>query len=314
MKQTFPSIYLIAAASLMVLGPGLLFGQASQGPSFGAPPGTITAVYDQYLGNNITGDIIVSGRNVEFGIGFSAGGSASFSQRRLTGPGGAALEYQLLDPEADDRVLTDLDGPAGQRHLIYHEFRGNQEEPFPLVVRIPQGQFPPAGTYTDTVQTRLYRGIPATTPSLEEEPLHIVVTVPPVVRLSVVGRGQPFDPLSDVAHLDFGELQQGRSEEVDLVVVTDINYRLSVTSPNSGFLVLEGATPGSAVTRGEAIPYTMRVNGLIRDLSSGHAEIGSGSPTSIAGDRYELYFEIGDVRDATSGEYTENLTVTVTAQ
>ncbi|POR04324.1 hypothetical protein AU468_03210 [Alkalispirochaeta sphaeroplastigenens] len=314
MKRTLPSLALIAAASVMALVPGLLFGQASRGPSFGSAPGTVTAVYDQYLGNNLFRDILVSGRNVEFGIGFSAGGSASFSQRRLVGPGGAILEYQLLDPEADDRVLTDLDAPAGQRHLIYHEFRGNQEEPFPLVLRLPQGQFPPAGVYTDAVQVRLYRGIPATNPPLEEEPLHIVVTVPPLVRLSVVGRGQPFDPLSDVAHLDFGELQQGRHEEVDLVVVTDINYRVSVTSPNSGFLVLEGSTPGSAVARGEAIPYSMRVNGLVRDLSSGYAEIGWGPPTSIAGDRYELYFEIGDVRDATSGEYRENLTVTVTAQ
>lgn len=301
---------LILALGLMGLPLVPVTAQATLGPAFASVPAEISTAYNADTGILITRDIVVSGRNVDFGIGVSTGGSGSYNSRFLSGPGGATLEYRLVDPDADGTIITDLDAPAGQRHLIYAGFRGNQEQPFPFALMSTSGQYPPAGTYTDTVMVRLYGSNPALAPALEEVPMLISVTVPPFVRLSVVGRGEPFDPDANSAHLDFGELEQGRHEEVDLVVMSDVNYTLAVSSPNSGVMVLTGAGP----THGSSIPYIMRVNGVQRSLATGMVEIGSGTPTAGGGDRYELYFEIGQVRDATSGEYEDNLTVTVTAQ
>ncbi|TVR73811.1 MAG: hypothetical protein EA427_01880 [Spirochaetaceae bacterium] len=286
----------------------------SVGPQLRRIPETLTALYDARAGVLTTESVTVFGRQVDFGIGFSTGASGNYDARRLSGPTGAVLEYQLINPGADGQVIKDLNAAGGASTLIYGSIRGGgsapREESFPFALISPQGQYLPAGDYTDTVMVRLYGGNPAQGNPLEEEPMLLILNVPAMVAISVVNRGQPFEAaFPDPFPLDFGVLEQGRHEEVDVIVQTNVNYSLTVTSPNSGVMVLKDLPD-----EGSVVPYTMRVNGTVRGLSGGSAEIATGSPTSAGGDRYNLFFEIGDTREAVSGTYEDNLTVTVTAQ
>ena len=310
-------VIISALAALAVLGalfPADLAAQASVGPNLRTVPAELTAIYDSQAGVLLTDSVVVRGREIDYGIGFSAGGSGNYDIRTLTGPGGATLQYQLTDPLADGRVVKDLDAPAGAGTLIYGSIRGGgnspREETHPFALISAPGQYVPAGDYTDTVTVSAYNGNPGEGAPVQEAPMLVRLTVPAIVGISVVSRGEPFDmTFANPFPLSFGVLEQGRNEEVDVVVQTNVNYSLTVNSPNSGVMVLRDAAGDNSV-----VPYTMRVNGSLENLGAGSVEIATGSATNVGGDRYNLFFEIGNTLDATSGTYEDNLTVTVTAQ
>lgn len=91
------------------------------------------------------------GEAVSYRIGVSAGGSGSTAARRLRGPGGAALDYNLFTNGA--RSLVWGDGSAGSLFVgdTLSLTGGAQQRSHPLYGRIFPRQNVGPGTYTDTL-------------------------------------------------------------------------------------------------------------------------------------------------------------------
>ncbi len=287
--------------------------QTEQGPDLQSSPASLTATYESGSGTVLSSAANVSGRSVDFGIGFSAGGSGTYEDRRLTGPGGATMAYQLVNPLEDNAVVKDLSGASDGSGLIADSIRGGgpagRTVSVPFDLMVPAGQVLAAGTYIDTVTLSLYKGLTGQDGLRDQAVIPISLVVPPFVSVSVVDTGGVFDPAANQAHLDFGALRQGDARSLDVLVRTNVDYQVSIESMHRGFMAILATGDDSLV------PYTLEVDGIPRDLSSGAAPIGSGSgPSATVGNRYGLTFAIGEVGDATSGDYEDNLTVIVTAR
>lgn len=303
----------IAGAILTV---GLFLGLVSvvgalgigEAASFSSTPADISMTYD-YTADTVVGEqVTVTGGIRDYGVGISAGGSANADARELSGASGTTVSYQIFDSVASGQVVKDLDAaPDGSGLLTGRTFFNDSPQTFEVIVY--QEQLVPPGVYSDLVTLTVYDSSDGTPTTADQAPLPISVTVPPFVSVAVVNTGGVFDPASDNILLDFGALAAGVERSLDLLVLANVGFVVTVDSTNQGTMTLTPTSDGSVV------PYTLSVDGVPQDLSSGSAQVISGTgPTSPAGDRYDFTFEIGDPTGATSGIYEDNLTITVTAQ
>lgn len=298
-------VYLgLLVISVPVVG-ALGLGEAA---TFSSTPADVSLTYDFEADTVSTEEVTVTGGIRDYGVGISAGGSGSADARELAGPGGTVLSYQIFDTVASGVIVKDLDAaPDGSGLLTGTTFFNDSPQNFDVIVY--QGQLVAPGVYSDLVTLTVYDssdGAPTTT---DQEPLPISVTVAPFVSIAVVDTGGLFDPASDNILVDFGSLALGIQRSLDLLVVANIDYVVTVDSTNQGSLAL--LPPGD----GSTVPYAFEVDGITQDLSGGSAQVLTGSgPTPLAGNRHTFTFEIGDPTGATSGVYEDNLTITVTAQ
>jgi spore coat protein U-like protein len=270
-------------------------------------PANISSTYTFQIETVATSQLVVTGGWQNYGVGFSAGGSGNYNNRTLTGPAGRLLQYQFLDSRANGMVIKDLNGAPDKSGLLTGTTVFNQQtKTFDLLVY--QGQLVPPGQYNDMVTVTVYTYDGSAPGITDQKPMQVSVSVSPFVSLSVVNTGGSFDPGSDNLILDFGVLSAGVSRSLDVLVLANIDYTVTVDSANNGVMTLIPAGDGSYV------PYTMAVDGTPQSLSSGTAQVLSGTgPTPLSGYRHTFDFEIGDPLDATSGTYEDNLTITVTA-
>jgi spore coat protein U-like protein len=308
LRKGFP-VFLAVAMFLTVLSSVL--AQNVRPPTFTTVPSGLAATYDVNGATVITATLSISARQAGYALGVTTGSSGTYSIRRMRDPlSGAELEYQLRTEALDGMVLTDLDGISGGRGPLTGFIRGNSTVDLTFDLIAVQGQWTRAGTYSDTVSLKLYSPEDGSGGLQQERALPISITVPRFLSLSVVDSGGLFDPAQDTARLDFGTLETGKSLGVDLLVRGSVDYTVSVRSANRGRLAMLAPSDGSTV------PYTMTVNSVVHSLAGeSGAVISQGSgPTRPSGNRYPLFFTIGEIRDATSGDYADDLTITVTAR
>jgi spore coat protein U-like protein len=293
---------------LVVVVPAVGALGIGEAATFSSTPAEVSLTYDFEADTVSTEEVTVTGGIRDYGVGISAGGSGSADARELSGPGGTVLSYQIFDTVASGVIVKDLDAaPDGSGLLTGRTFFNDSPQNFDVIVY--QGQLVPPGVYSDLVTLSVYDSSDGTPTISDQEPLPISVTVAPFVSIAVVDTGGLFDPASDNILLDFGSLALGVQRSLDLLVVANIDYVVTVDSTNQGALAL--LPPGD----GSTVPYTFEVDGIFQNLSSGTAQVLNGSgPTPLAGNRHTFAFEIGDPTGATSGVYEDNLTITVTAQ
>jgi hypothetical protein len=235
--------------------------------------------------------------------------------RRLAGPDPAySLGYELLDTAFQPpRILKAwLEGiypddfptgmfPAGTRNT-------NIEHPFTVIV--PAGSIVPAGTYSGSFTLALYGSPVGTTPGLlENRAFPVSVVVPEYTEIGVVQVDAPFFSPSGSQTVDFGQLEDGDQESLDLIVRSNVTYSVSVSSVNgSALLNVDPAEP-------TPIPYTLNANGASVAMLAGLAvPIISTAPWTAGGEaRYRLNFSIGVFDMVAAGDYTDTLTFTVSA-
>lgn len=304
----YPRLRMAACAALLLAGAtaSVAAGGIFEPVEIASSPAQISTTYDFEFDTTVTENVtLANGFTATYG--FSAGASGDYDNRELTGPGGTTLSYQLLDSVATGTVVKDLDGQAdGSALIVVTTSGGSATEPFDFIVY--QGQLVPPGSYADLVTLSAYRGNDGGGGLEDTATMPISVIVNAYVSLSVVGVGGAFDAAQDTAVVDFGPLTQGTLRELDLLVRANVDYAVGVESSNAGALALVAPSDGSTV------PYAFLVDGITVPLGTGQTQVASGSgPTSLAGDRYRLGFEIGDPAGATSGAYEDNVTITVTA-
>lgn len=267
-------------------------------------PDALSGGYEARQETIVSAQFSVDGFNTEFRYRFSAGGAGDAWNRAMAGPAGSTLRYTLRFSDAESGVDPEITDQPYTGHI-----RGNSG---PIAVQfemaVAAGQVVPAGSYQDSLTLTV---LDTTGRVVDERVIPVTVMMPQVVGVSVVDPGGSFDPAGATAVLDFGVLVPGsrHSGSLDLVVRTNSNYAVRIQSMHRGVLAMTTLSDGSV------IPYVLEIDGIPRDLSGGFAEVATGSgPTTEAGDRYALHFDVGPVGGVTSGEYEDNLTVIVTAQ
>lgn len=237
------------------------------------------------------------------------------SGRRLIGPDPSyTLAYELLDTSYNPpRILKAwMDGlypgdfpaglfPAGTRNT-------NIEHPF--LVIIPAGAIVPAGTYSGSFSVDLYGSLVGLPPAfISTDTFSLSVTVPEYTEIGVVQADAPFFSPSLSQTVDFGQLEEGDQESLDLIVRSNVTYSVSVSSANGAALLnVDPAEP-------TPIPYILDANGASVSMTAGLAvPIISTAPWTAGGEaRYRLNFSIGAFEMVAAGEYTDTLTFTVSA-
>jgi spore coat protein U-like protein len=133
------------------------------------------------------------------------------------------------------------------------------------------------------------------------------VRIDPVAEMSLGEPGATFDATAKGHRLDFGSLAKGKAKGLDLRVRSNAGYHVTMASENVG--VMKNSDPSNPAT----IPYSLQIGGAA--VSVGRAEQTVLSRrnrlTDRNGDLHALLVTIGQVGNAPSGTYQDNLTVTV---
>jgi hypothetical protein len=105
--------------------------------------------------------------------------------------------------------------------------------------------------------------------------------------------------------MDFGDLEEGETQFVDLIVRGNVDYTMFFESDNRGVLRHE-------TDRKSAVPYLFSVGDTTVDLSGGRVEVpGNSGPTTVGGDSFPISVSIGSIALVTAGNYADHITITV---
>ncbi|MFQ3619716.1 MAG: spore coat protein U domain-containing protein [Spirochaetales bacterium] len=298
-----------------LLGIGCLTQLEAQQLQFQNIPNQINGVYalDTELVLSATFNVRHRGVAAQYFVTLSAGGSGSFETRRATGPGGVTLIYQIYDSATTRNILKDVSANPTYQEVISGSFPQNnswtsQENSF--VVVVPPGQFPPAGTYTDTITLTLYQGTLNSYTQRAQRNVQIRITMPSVMELCLVPPGVPFSTGTTTSLLDFGILEEGKNRAIDVVVRSNQVYSLSVLSQYGNALRIVDPTDTSTV------PLQVKLNGASLLLPAGqvYGVATSAAPTPYSGVRYAFEFRVDTLDFPTAGEYSCVITFTLQAQ
>jgi spore coat protein U-like protein len=249
----------------------------------------------------------------EYFVTFSTGGSGTFYPRQASGPGGGVLAYQIYDTSTTRNILKDLSGNPAPQEVLHGSFPDDNKwvsEDLSFVVIVPSGQFPPAGTYSDTVSLTLYQGTLGSYTQQAQQTFQVRITMPSVMELSLVPPGAPFSASSTTSTLDFGILEIGKTQAVDVVVRSNQGYSLFMVSQYGNVLRIVDPTDTSTV------PVRVSLNGNPIALSPAQAYpiTASSGPTSYGGVRYSFVFTVDTLDFPTAGNYSCVITFTLQAQ
>lgn len=252
--------------------------------------------------------------DVQADVTFSTGASGDVLDRTLVHSNGTdILHYTIIDNLTDRNVLKDPASYTGPESTIDHLFpslrvrRYSSEQQLhtdSLVIEVPDGQFVPAGTYSDQILLQLFQDY--STVAGADEVMDIVVTVDPIIGLSIGDVGSQYDPNGTSYSLDFGTLSPGDSMMAQATALSNTSYTIEVFSQNGGNM--------SHLEVGETIPYTLLIDTVPVAISpSSPVEVISGSATPSTGTAHTIEVVIGSFNWVPAGDYEDNLSFTITA-
>ena len=241
----------------------------------------------------------------DFFITVSSGGASDFSRRLLSG--GDTLTYQLYDTANKSNVLKDLPTATAAEVMKGSFGQGDEGREFRYVVVFPPLQIRPPGLYRDSLDVTLYEGTVGNFTRKDSRNFTVTARIQPMVELSVVDSGAPFNPQAGSKEVDFGSLVQGQSRRFDLRIRGNSGYRVTFQSENGG--VMKHTDP----TDSSAIAYVLDAGGAAVSLDRGQHGFGGEKSgiTDLNGDRLALTLTVGPVGEATAGTYRDTITATV---
>jgi spore coat protein U-like protein len=248
----------------------------------------------------------------DIAISFTAGGSADFSNRRLTYLANT-LNYQLYKNSSLTKVLKDGAAVTSSDNYLSDSFSSgsNKTQNFTYYVQIPQTSattptYKPSGTYVDTFSIKVFENTEPTGPLRVSSNVTISTLMPKLLEISMVQTGGGFNSSQTTRNIDFGSISEGESRGFDLLVRSNAGYSVSMASQNNGRL--KHTTP--SIT--SFVPYQLLVNSSQKDLSNGSVTVAAGpGQTSTAGVANEVTFIAGSTASSVAGNYSDNITVTV---
>jgi spore coat protein U-like protein len=238
-------------------------------------------------------------------VTFSRGGSATYNRRMATGAN--QLQYQLYPTSAKAAVLKAIpDAVAGEvitgtfstTALVTHDLS--------YYIALPPQQVVVPGLYTDSVVVRLYEGTLSSYTQRDSVTLSMKARVVATTEMCVACTSA-FDNTMHSHELNFGTLETGESKSATVRVRTNEGYTLKLQSQNRSYL--------KHTTLNSTVRYTVEVGGVPVDLTPNAAQTACHVPgvTAAQGTAYDVRVIIGSVSGALAGNYSDAITLTVTA-
>ncbi len=249
-------------------------------------------------------------------VTMSAGISGTVYDRELVHTNGTdILHYNIYDNTIDYNILKDPANNNGPDDVLYYIFPSvyvprwstvQQTKTHNFIIEIPDGQFVPAGTYTDDIELRLYRN--GAILNSETTDMTISVDVEASVGLSIVDVGGLYNPTSTSYTMDFGVLEEGESMSAQAVARSNTSYSISVSSQNGGQMKHD--------TVPEYVPYNLTFDGSSVNFGGSSAPVNiitNAPPTTATGTSYPIDVVIESFGWIQSGLYSDNLTFEITS-
>jgi hypothetical protein len=248
-------------------------------------------------------------------MGFSRGGSSNYNRMATNSSNGTSLSYNIYKTNNTTNILKTLDDATSTNQVLVGTINKNETKTFAYYFTLGAlgtSTLPRAGTYTDTVLIAAYPGILNATDSLEiTNNLAVSITIPKNISISLINSGGDYDATATTKTLDFGELTEGEELGLDVRVLSNAGYQLSVSSANNQVLQLVGSTASTDTQIG----YDFYFNGVAKNLSTSKAApvtlvTGSGA-TAPQGVAFPIRVVIKTVDNKTFGTYQDYITFTV---
>ena len=237
---------------------------------------------------------------------FSSGQAGSYSRQMRDG--GNNLQYQLFDSPSQSNILKDLPS-ASAGEVLQGTLDGREEPQHDFYLVLPPQQVVPPGVYQDTITITLYEGTLSSYTEIRSRNVRLQAVVGEQIDVSITDNAMPFDTGQTSRIIDFGILTEGETSIFDILVRSNAGYTVTLESQNSGAMRILDPTDPSIV------PYVFQVNGAAINLSGGNPVTVSNSVarTPPGGITHDVEVTVGEIGEATAGNYEDNIMITVIA-
>ena len=222
----------------------------------------------------------------------------SSGNRRLKGSStGEYLDYEIVTVQGM-RVAAEPGASFG----LPTQLAPHQELRLRLQVKLPPGQVNSSGHYDEIVRLRFFDSVGALK---EERTIPISVRVQPRAQVSIAGTATSFGQGYRNAVLRLGNLENGVSNHVYLLLRSNETVRVNLNSANRGEL-------RSVSNLGDGVPYTLSIDGVQVSLSQ-PVILTRIPPRSLDGASYRMVATVPEVGNRYAGEYRDVITINVDA-
>ncbi len=177
-----------------------------------------------------------------------------------------------------------------------------------FLIEVLPSTLPPPGQYQINLKADIYASAyPPSGGIVDSTIFTITVQVGHWFDVSVVASNSAFSLASTTAALNFGTLAPNVSKGVDILVRSNLSYRLFLSSTNGGAL--------ASLLDGTKIPYSLKVNGSTVGLLPATQSLVTNAPASFGNPaRYAVTVTILPYQQLpTEGQYSDLLMVIVSA-
>lgn len=218
---------------------------------------------------------------------------------------GSPLRYELHKDASGSRPLKPLSlaGPSEVFSGVSASDDGTTT--FQFAILVPPQQVVAPASYGGDIEITAYEGQLGTGILRDRRRLPVTVPVPSVAELSF-SEGAGFDPNHGSYTVNFNDLRRGKRQSVHLKARSNGGYRVSLESMNGA---LRHADPGDD----SEVPYSLTVDGapvtLPRRIPT--PAILHAYPTGPGGQQHVLEFTVGEIGNASPGDYRDVVSLTV---
>lgn len=294
--------------------------------------GFTPSVIDFNSSTTVTADVQIShgpftGTDVCHFFGFFDYGSVNnWATRYLTHTSSATRipfnTYSSAALDNDSRIRLAVDA-SSDRHVMYEAPRfftpSGSTQTITRSFYSQLGALPanlPPGLYTESLIFRVgarLTNAPASDysafPIVLSRAVQFIYNVEKELSFSLVATGGVFDPFSTSRLMSFGDLETAEVRTADIIIKTNVGYRLNASSSNNGALTHSS---------GSTVAYALRVSGTTVNLtgSSSSPTLVSSNPSNspTLGFVLPLEVEIGSITGSEpGGDYTDSIRFSIEA-
>ncbi len=251
------------------------------------------------------------------------GAASSWTTRRLEGSPGDTIPFNIFktNPASSDQIIRDQPDVTSTNQILYWPIfavgPGSTQTKtfFTELGTIPASTDP--GVYTEAITFKLVArpqdppwGDFWTWTTVDERAITFRYVVQAELNIALVESGNPLDTLDTSELMSFGKLQSGQSEAADIMIDTNMGYRLFLSSMNNGNL--------KHLDLAQFVNYSLTVDGTPITLagSSGTPVLISSNPSFSPPTGYRLptVATIGTLTGTeAAGTYRDTLIMTIEA-